>query len=1788
MADNVVIANLGSPAEFQEYSDKDLTLIRQYTIAPDFGETTDYVETFIYDLNNTLLYSTLDNKNYKLSPTAGKPDTGTTSTVELFPEQDVQLFGITRGSVNVQYNFYRNILSSSASTKYWIKEISPNRTELKVTSQNLSAEDINLAYSTYTATREQYPYYKDYLLNFGNNQNLIGVNLALGEDVDGEVVLLVKLYEPLPLSSQVKDTFWFVDKLSEPVAYKVDLLTPTLQEVVTVPTLRGPNFNIALNQQVGQTIEEYSYDSLFTSNISSSYQQIKSLLDEKGVEINVDYSDFNNFVHFSSATDRIYNFTYKVGLIESYSADLASLDEVIGSSTIVNGTKEVLQGKIDSLIQKFDGYEYYLYFESTSTSWPKSSSLKPYQNYSVSSSQASTWISQAITSASAYDNTNKDIFTSTIPAYLVEDPANTPYQVFLNMVGQHFDNIWIYLKDVTERFDANNDLNTGISKDLVANTLKGLGINLYTNTNISDNLYYSILGINPDGSLLPPTGSEVIGHYVTSSLQTLAAEDITLEYYKRIYHNLPYLLKTKGTERGLRALINCFGIPDTILKIKEYGGYTKAEGSPTYVDNRHTLALSTYGAQFINIPWAPLYYTYLTTGNANIVPDTIEFRFHKEGPPSSIDYYTSSLLTKGGTNNHWDTDFDFQLRLAYDPSSSIAGGPYSNYGSLVFRLNGDSVPLETSPIYLPFYDETQWWNVMIKRETGSVFAGNSTTNRYWLYVQSTFYNEEGINEIGFEGSASISVNGSTQSAYNSRWNTFDADQESSYNLRLGATMSYLSIDTNWVDTYFQEFRYWATPLSVDAFTTHTLNSLSYVGNTVTSSMYDLVYRLPLGNELNIAYYNLLSQSTWTVDYQEYELGITRVTGWDRLTSTHPARTGFIQLPETTRVYNSIGSFINGGDPYSEAKSGTNGESDEYRFKFMPFTVTDLVKVPVTGQGQQTGNKILIANTDANLELDNNGYPNQSFTGTVLSRDTSLYKENTDRVVSSPDIDVAFSPADAVDQDIISQIGYFNIDEYIGSISDSYQPTYSSLEDLKREYFRKYISKFEVWDFVRVLKYVDNSLFKMVKDFVPARTNLSTGVVLRSDILQRSKYQRHEPTVLQPQYSQSIDTAFISGSNSFGKIYSTQYTASYLTPSGALNIIRDDLREIYTGELQGTVLQVTNSGSFSEVEVSSAEVKNSDWFYTTLPFNYLFNNISESIRSLIYYDLDYSNTTLTPVNFNLITYSIQSYATGDAQYDNEVAPYARVQDYNYYSRASLRSKYSGAKTTSRLYSTYSAGDTSYGKSAAIDKIKYQYAYLVDIYTASLTLPSRSNAQIKYLIDDKEDVIDLTKSNYNLFDVQNIYKSGEMVNISLFDYSNTQQTTNRTPGFISLLNKNLELYEGGFRYYPMLHNLAGTATSLRYFYSEPVASTTQVSSGTSVTSNSTANLDKDKFRVTVGSPGFFTVEYLDGTANPIGPNPIAVVVSVSGNFGGGFSAPAYGGYRVILYPGSTSATSDAATALGGSGNYTSFTNAWIASVSEQSAEFFDYTIDSSTATTLDLQVCPSTPGAAIAYTAVPIPAGTTNLCITNTSVQPYASTLGLTFTQGGPCCRSTTITTTTYTTTGTDSEPCLRWTNANTVQLSDFITQAFIRNSQVLFDQSSDPGADNANIEPIYYPVEINTGDGIHFYTSSLGWSEQEEYRVVRTFLSGSDTSQRLYIELDRNLNSSVTATGEFGSNICKYIIAKHVPDETNLILRYNPFENDRVEEGLIFPQYLDEPVRKNSGNVIKSLRSQNLI
>ncbi len=1083
----IVNIRLSEPSDtFQNYEDKDVFLISSARVSRPFGLQQDYVEYFIYDSNDTILSTNYFVDSFTADNT--DPVTGLSSILNLDPEGDVRTAGYNRGSVKITYNFFRKLFRSSVTENFWIKEISGDRTEIRVCRQDLSNLELQQAFNDYNLQVSTKAYYPDFYLNFGNNRLLIAVNVLYALQ-DEEGCLLLKLYEPLPDDILLKDTFWLVDKLSDEIAYDVTIDVP-VEEIVEFNALRGPNYSVDLLEKINQTTPVYNYATLFQTSVSASFQQIRSLMEEKGLDINIDYTDFSNFVHFSSAVERINNFAYKAGLIEQYESDIAALGLVAGNnSTITSGSKTIIQSKIDSVIEKFDGYEYYLYFESSSTAWPKSTSTKPYTLYSVTSSQALNWLGaiditptvttqSVLYSASLYDFDNKDAVVNTIPEYLKQDNSNLPYQTFLNMVGQHFDNIWVYLKDVTERYNADNRLTSGISKDLVGDALRALGMKLYTNTSISDNIYYSMLAINPDGSTLPPTGSEMIKYYIPYAAnglyvvseyvdpdyvetymagETVPGDDITKGFYKRLYHNLPYLVKTRGTQRGLKALINCFGIPDTILRVNEFGGSDKEYSTPDLVQKRHSLAYENTGSATLKLPWVGQNYYYVSASNKNVVPDTVEFRFKSTGLPTNT--YTSQSIFQVGNG----TSTQFGINLVYDSGSAIPSSSYQYYGNLRLFVSGTQGYARTSPIYLPFYDSTLWWNIMIKRETGSGQAqSNSTSNRYWVYAKSTAYDEEGNGLITFQGSQSIYVDGATSASYNGSWNKFNTSSyESMFSAYLGGTGSnnVLSPNSTFFQGYFQEFRYWASPLSETAFDEHVINSTSYRGNTVTASLYDLTFRLPLGSNLNIPYLNTGSVAVNEKDYDLYELGIAGVSDSASLSSYHPAVSGNIYLPFNGQTVTGLPSFISGSTTFSYGLFG--GINNKY---FQPFEVVDLIPTPATGLSQKVNNKVTVS-TDETLSED------------VLSPFVSIQRVNQDMSRNSTDLEVGFSPSDVVDLDMANQLGYFNIDEYIGAPSDAYTNTYPELTSLRDTYFEKYLSKYNVKDFIRLIKYYDNSLFK---------------------------------------------------------------------------------------------------------------------------------------------------------------------------------------------------------------------------------------------------------------------------------------------------------------------------------------------------------------------------------------------------------------------------------------------------------------------------------------------------------------------------------------------------------------------------------------------------------------------------------------------------------------------------------------------------------------------------------------
>ena len=129
--------------------------------------------------------------------------------------------------------------------------------------------------------------------------------------------------------------------------------------------------------------------------------------------------------------------------------------------------------------------------------------------------------------------------------------------------------------------------------------------------------------------------SSDLTNYITASQEALftPTDNITKEIYKRLYHNLPLLLKQKGTVAGLRNLINIYGIPDTILRISEFGGRDKDETTYDYFYDKYSLTATASGSA---LGYVNTFFELNTTWSApDDRPICVQFRFNTNQQPSA-------------------------------------------------------------------------------------------------------------------------------------------------------------------------------------------------------------------------------------------------------------------------------------------------------------------------------------------------------------------------------------------------------------------------------------------------------------------------------------------------------------------------------------------------------------------------------------------------------------------------------------------------------------------------------------------------------------------------------------------------------------------------------------------------------------------------------------------------------------------------------------------------------------------------------------------------------------------------------------------------------------------------------------------------------------------------------------------------------------------------------------------------------------------------------------------------
>ena len=559
-------------------------------------------------------------------------------------------------------------------------------------------EGINKLIATWGVDTETLSTYQD---NPENNEKV---------KINEEKSLVLKLYEPLPRNINPNDTIWLSKLQAIPI---IDQIT-IVDDISTNCTPLTPNFSLETNDVIGYQILDdlissgsttstdvvnefisssgYSLDNLDINFVSSSLTLVENGTGNYYEESNISEINWSTFVKYSSAEERVENFYYKVKLIQSYenrynglvsgsSMDFGSgvSGTVTGSATssvaIKNEAKRTLD-KINDSKKGFDAFEKFLYTSSSidGLTYPKTNGTGSL--FASDDSSVTSWYNSIKTTARIHDGDNSSRLVNNLPAHIQNDEEGQSFTLFFDMIGQHFDILWAHINGIKQTKKLEHKFENGINDKLIYHMLESMGWDADMGVQ-SQFLWEYAFGKNSDGS----------------TASTMSGKDRQNEVWRRLLNNLPYLHKHKGTRRALSAALSCYGIPQSLLTVMEFGGPQPGGGTTEFTYEDRTSAINITGSNSIIVPWKSHNEKY---------PDSVEFRLNTDQKKDQ------RLISTTG----WSLDVD------YPESGSLA--------KLTFNILSDGTYISSSTEQVAFFND-EYTQIAINRITGS---GEDTIDVY--------------------------------------------------------------------------------------------------------------------------------------------------------------------------------------------------------------------------------------------------------------------------------------------------------------------------------------------------------------------------------------------------------------------------------------------------------------------------------------------------------------------------------------------------------------------------------------------------------------------------------------------------------------------------------------------------------------------------------------------------------------------------------------------------------------------------------------------------------------------------------------------------------------------------------------------------------------------------------------------------------------------------------------------------------------------------------------------------
>ena len=649
---------------------------------------------------------------------------------------------------------------------------------------------------------------------------------------------------------------------------------------------------------------------------------------------------------------------------------------------------------------------------------PFSNIYRPPSGSYAGSDEWNNWYDTLITKAEQYDNDNIHSLVNNLPLSLRIDEKHQILRTFVNMLGEEFDLLRNYI-------------------DNYHNFYK-LG---YKNPNSMPDNLLPIIGDTLGWKLLSPiTGSSFHDYASANTGEESGIQGSINLTWKKILNNLIYVYKSKGTVESIASLLNLYGLDGSSFGMQEYGGsiaehnptiikndssnfeegMKKIKGNVSFIEEKKPFLMTNFsGDNSLNIDW------WRNDADAN----GVEFLFNSQNS-----FSPQTILRSSGSNDFWD------LRL-------VPSGSSNKTAKLEFRINykkNASSAIGTNHISMSTaFNENYYsgdiWNVMVQRTvvtSSNSYADMNFTQSYNMFVARK--DDDKIQDVQFISMSSHDVLSISASNINQNFTTASNFNN---NLVVGETLS----------GSVAELRVWEAQISMSKFKQHVINYESTVGNKITSSIDDLIYRFPL-NE------------------------------------------GIIDFASTE---NSASLKINDANP-SKKKDYSITISSQPKFKpkstitektFYKLTVKGTDQMPNDNQTNLTPKITSVGQLSA--EKDNVSEPTDS-TG------------QTERVFSNK-FGRNISYVNAIDSLIMNQMPDFRIDDFIGDPDEDLTETYEDLLRLRKSLIGDTKVSVDITSNLKAAETVmDNSLVQNITDMTPAKTKMDFTYEVKNDTLFRSK------------------------------------------------------------------------------------------------------------------------------------------------------------------------------------------------------------------------------------------------------------------------------------------------------------------------------------------------------------------------------------------------------------------------------------------------------------------------------------------------------------------------------------------------------------------------------------------------------------------------------------------------------------------------------------------------------------